>query len=327
MRKVFTYMALGILSILFSKELKSQQITLFSQYLNNQYLINPAATNISNQLEADLSIRTQKSQTIRNINSYYFSVYGALGFVNPRQKTSNGFRERERVDFSTVKYYNPKPIPVIGISTAKDNFDLVQRNTFHLTTGLHLPLNAQYTISAAASMGRVQLNVSDNYFVLEDSDVPFHQFINAFSRRNFLDLGMGLYLYSDKVQLGIGMVRVFAGNSTDVNHEESFRIKNQFNLSLGYKLQLNKDWSLTPQVLISQNGIYGSRTDYSIRINYRESLWSTISMRNKTILVFNLGVKVTPQLTIIYAYDHGAFNEGMQSLSANELALKISLTN
>tara|TARA_R110001599_G_C12268746_1_gene661135 strand:- start:3659 stop:4360 length:702 start_codon:yes stop_codon:yes gene_type:complete len=216
---------------LFTSNIFAQQITEFSQYLNNTYLINPAATNISNQWNLDFSVRKQESIRINDINSYYMSAYGAIKSSNPRQKMSNGFRLNKFVDNSTIKAFDPKPIPVLGAIISKDNFGLIEKTTFHVTTGMHLPLNARYSLSTAATIGHVQLNVSDEYFVLEDNDLPFNQFITGFNKEKFLDLGLGIWLYSDQLQLGYGIKRLFSGNSQDQESEEGFKIRNQHLLS------------------------------------------------------------------------------------------------
>ncbi|NVJ48555.1 MAG: PorP/SprF family type IX secretion system membrane protein [Cytophagia bacterium] len=324
MRRWFGYIILlmGLLTIQVSK---AQQISEFSQYLNNPYLINSAATDISRQLNVDLSIRKQQSRAIKNISSYYASIYGTLKKPNPRQGMTNGFRERKYVSNTTLSIFNPKPTPIIGLIVAQDNFGVVERTNMHFTAGMHLPLNARYTLSTAASIGNILLNVSDRFTILEDNDIPFYQFIEGFDRRNILDLGLSMWLYSDQLQVGYSIQRLFSGNSVHYGNEETFKIRNFHVVSLGYKFQLNQDWQFIPSMIYRISSLEENKADISIRTVFRDKLWTSFSLRKESILVFNFGMKVSSNISVSYSYDHGSINEGRESLSANEIALKIAI--
>jgi len=324
MRRPGIYIAL-FLGLIVCLPLRSQQVVEFSQYLNNPYLINPAATDVSRLLNVDMSMRKQQSRRIKNISSYYVSVYGTLKKPNPRQEMINGFRVRKYVNNSTVSIYNPKPTPVIGAIVSKDNFGLVEKTNMHFTTGLHLPLNARYTISTAASIGQVLLNVSDHYTILEDNDIPFYQFVHGFDRQSLLDLGLSIWLYSDKIQAGYAIQRLFSGNSVHDGNGETFKIKNFHVVSLGYKLQLNKDWQLIPSIIYRISSLEENKADITLRAVFNDRLWASFSMRKEEILVFNVGLKITSDISFNYSYDYGTANKGRESLSANEIALKISI--
>lgn len=314
-----------LIGLIASPPLWSQQVAEFSQYLNNPYLINPSATDISRLLNVDMSIRKQQSKRIKDISSYYVSIYGTLKKPNPRQAMSNGFRERKYVSNSTVSVYNPKPTPIMGAIISRDNFGLVEKTNMHFSVGMHMPLNARYTLSTAASIGNILLNVSDHHTVLEDNDIPFYQFIQGFDRESFLDLGLSMWLYSDKIQAGYAIQRLFSGNSVHYGNEETFKIRNFHVISLGYKFQLNQDWQFIPSMIYRISSLEENKADISFRAIFRDRLWTSFSLRKESILVFNFGLKVSSNISINYSYDHGTINEGRESLSANEIALKIAI--
>lgn len=324
MRGLNLYRLFLIGLILLTNNAFAQQITEFSQYLNNNYLINPAATNISNYLNLDFSVRKQESNRINDVSSYYMSVYGTIKSPILTQKMSNGFRLTRYVDNSTIKAFNPKPIPVIGAVISKDNFGLLEKTTAHITTGIHLPLSARYSLSTAATIGQVRLNVSDDYFILEDNDLPFNQFITSFNKEKFLDLGLGIWFYSDQLQLGYGIKRLFSGNSSNQESEDGFKIKNQHLINAGYKFTLNSDWQLISSLLYRVSPYEKNTSDYSMKLIFKENLWTTLSLRKEKILVFNLGLKLNDSISFSYSYDHGSKNQGTESLSANEIAFQFS---
>jgi type IX secretion system PorP/SprF family membrane protein len=303
----------------------SQQVTQFSQYLNNNFLVNPAATNVNDHLNLDFSFRQQETGNIKSINSSYLSIYGALYAPKPSQKMTHGFRDKKYIENSSAGAFSAEITPVIGAIISKDNFGLVERSTFHVSTGIHLPLNSRYTLSTGATIGSVLLNVSDDYFVLEENDLPFLNFVNGFNKQSFLDLGLGIWLYSDNLQVGYCLERLYSGNSLKAGNQETFKTNNQHFIQLGFRLPLNKDWQITPTILARINKMEPRGMDYSMKAIYKNRLWSTISLRKQSLLVFNLGVNVSPYLSVNYSYDHGSIDQGMESLSANELALEINL--
>ena len=314
-----------LIGLMASPSLWSQQVAEFSQYLNNPYLINPAATDISRLFNVDLSMRKQQSRRIKDISSYYVSVYGTLKKPNPRQSMTNGFRDRKYVSNSTVEVYNPKPTPVIGVIVSRDNFGLVQKTNMHLSTGIHLPLSARYTLSTAASIGHILLNVSDYHTVLEDNDIPFYQFIQGFDRESILDLGLSMWLYSDQLQVGYSVHRLFSGNSVHAGNDETFKVRNFHVISLGYKLQLSQDWQLIPSMIYRVSSLEENKADVSLRAIFKNKLWTGFSVRKENILVFNLGFKASSNITVGYSYDTGSIDEGRESLTANEISLKVAI--
>ena len=324
MRSLLRHILL-VICISQSTSLFAQQITQFSQYLNNYYLVNPAATDLNGYLNIDFSYRRQETGQIQGLSSSYLSIYGTLSSSNSSQYMSHGFRDRKRIQNSTAAIFNPKLTPVIGAIISKDNFGLVDRSTFHFSTGLHLPLNEKYTISTAATVGSVLLNVSNDYYILENNDVPFWQFINGFDRERFLDLGLGIWLYSDQLQFGYGIERMFSGNSLEEGNDESFKITSNHFISIGFKMNITGDLQIIPTLLQRIDNTDNIGVDYTVKAIYKNRIWSTVSLRRKSILVFNMGFAINPTISINYSYDNGSLNQGIESLSANEFALKFNL--
>ncbi|WP_286755963.1 PorP/SprF family type IX secretion system membrane protein [Roseivirga sp. UBA838] len=323
MKPLHLYMTLLLIPFL-TRVGKAQQISQFSQYINNHYLINAASSNLNNNLNLALSFRKQQNPWLKNTDSYYLSLYKALKPVGKNQTTSNGFRDTKAVMNSTVAYVNPKAIQVLGGIISKDNFGLVHRQTAHANYGVHLPLNSVVTMSAGASVGYIRLRIADNFFVLEDNDLPFQQFMQGFDRQDFLDLSLGIALYSSKARIFYSVERLFSGNSIHEGNHETFRIKNQHFVGLGYRLEIN-DWSFTPSVLQRINHISDLGRDYTLQTGYKNNIWATFSLRNEEVLVMGIGLRLSGKMEFHFNYDSGAFNERTQSTSANEFLLKLRL--
>lgn len=302
---------------------KAQQVSQFSQYLNDNYLINPAASELSPGFSLQVSYRQQQNQVLRATDSYYISAFKTISTISPKQFTNNNFRLTNRQQNSTVSAYNAKMVHVAGGIISRDNFGLVERTTAHGNYGIHLPLNKRYTLSTAASIGYVGLNVSDQYYVLNENDRPFQNFIDGFSNASFMDLALGVWLYSDQLQLGYSIERLFSGNSLSDGDDETFNISIQHFISAGYKIDFSK-WSVITSALHRINHQNGQGTDLSLKAIYKNKLWLGGSLRNQDVSVFHLGFRVNTSLDFNYTYDHSSRNQqGFQM--ANEISLKLRL--
>lgn len=300
-----------------------QQVSQFSQYLNNHYLINPAASELSPNMNLQVSYRKQHNVVLRSTDSYYFSAYKTISTISPRQYTTNNFRAYQDLPNTTVSAFNAKMAQVAGLVVSKDNFGLVERVTAHGNYGIHLPINKRFTLSSAVTVGYVGLSVSDGYYVLEENDRPFQNFIDGFTNENFLDVALGVWLYSDRVQLGYSIERLFSGNSLTAGIDETFKIRNQHFISAGYKINW-RNWSIIPSLLHRINHINGQATDFSLKGIYKNKLWFGSSLRDRDVLVFHLGFRVSPQVDFNYTYDQSSLEQqGFQM--ANEIALRFTL--
>lgn len=322
MRKIFFH--ISFLILLSISSVFGQQISQYSQYLSNRYLINPAASDLQNNLNIQFSYRSQKNIVFRTTDAYYVSVYGSLDDVSSQQVTRSGFRDSKKIIKSTVESYNAKLVQVMGAIVSRDNFGLVDRLTAHVNYGAHIPLNKTYTLSAAATLGYVGLNVSDEYFVLDARDYPFQQFLNGFQNQSFADVGLGIWLYSSNIQLGYSVQKLFSGNSLDTNQDNSFQIDNQHFIYGAYKLDL-RGVSLIPSLLFRIDHHYGEAFDYTLKADYENKIWLSGSLRNSEILVLNLGYAFTPALMLNYSYDQGSISDPINGISANEISITLKL--
>lgn len=303
-----------------------QQLSQFSQYLDNYYIVNPAATNINYGANLDFSVRHQRSQVFNELSSAYISIYFGLSRPNSKQIMEQSFRINDDVvRLSSGGYYNPKITHIVGTTMSRDKFGLVDKTTSYLTYGLHIPLSRKYSISAASKIGVALLNVNDDFFVLEGGDLPFNNFINVFEKNSFMDLGMGLWLYSDEVFLGYSMERLFKGNSLSGNTDDDFEILSQHFISVGFKFNTSRHLTLTPSLFIRYRPMEPASIDYNLRASYKTFIWMNASLRKQQFLVASIGLKIKENLWFKYSYDHGANKNTFEGISANEIALSANL--
>lgn len=298
-----------ILALVMSIKVSGQQLSNFSQYVLNEYLINPAATELSESFTLSTSYRQQRGLNIGSASSYYMTVYKSLNAKNVSRNESLASRK--------------KLVHTIGGLLSRDNFGLVSRNTIHMTYGIHLPLSNKWTISTAAKIGNVHLNVNDNFFVLEDNDVPFTRFLNGFDRQNFFDLGMGAKLYSDHFYFGYAMERLFRGNDISVLSEDQFEIKTNHFASFGFQLPLDQRFELKGHILQRFEDI-GYSIDFNLGISYRDTIDFVVSRRKNEIMVYQGIIKISKSARFKYAFDSGNKLGGRESIPAHEIGISLA---
>ena len=149
----------------------AQQQTLFTNFINNPFIYNPAYAGVFPGQEYSLQYRQQWS-----------------GFENaPRTAYANGYGT-----------FKKKPYMAIGGTLMNDRVGLLNQTGFSAAYAYHLKINKNYKLGFGVSAGAAQYNIKiyDAVPYPTDIDDPFlrSNILNA----NVFDGNAGLYLYSNK---------------------------------------------------------------------------------------------------------------------------------
>lgn len=304
----------------------AQQLSQFSQYLDNFYLVNPAATDVQNNVNLGFGYRQQWSDLPGNPSTFYLTAYAPLTKPQESQYMQASMRLSDQLRAKRLKLGDaPTPNHIIGTTISNDNFGLFNKTTIHATYSFHLPITQKLTLSAAPKLGFVRLSLNDNLWVLEENDVPFEDFVNKFQAETLLDLGAGLWLYSDKLFFGYSIEQLSKNRSTQLDGSVGFEFKPHHFIVAGYRLNLNNYLRLVPNVMVRHLETGPSSIDYSMRLEYAHRIWAGISYRKENAIVGSFGLFITNELRFNYSYDHGTSKGGRDGLNAHEISLRISL--
>ncbi len=309
-----------------SGALKAQQLAQYSQYLDNYFLVNSAATNIQNNLQLDFGFRHYWTDFQGSPKTVYLSAYAPLSRPDASQHMQSAMRLTDHLDTARLNTsLAPKSNHVAGMIITQDDIGLFRKTTNHFTYSFHMQLTEQLRISVSPKVGWVHLSLNDDLRVLDPNDQPFQQFLENYQRQGMLDLGFGMWLYSDKFFLGYSLEQLTQNRGFRSQELDGFEFQAHHFLMAGHRFSVSPRISLIPHMLIRYVNDHASSIDMSLRAEYGQRFWAGLSYRRQNALVVMFGVVVSDQLSFGYSFDHSTNINTLNRINAHEFSLSMNL--
>ncbi|MCO6360498.1 PorP/SprF family type IX secretion system membrane protein [Roseivirga pacifica] len=326
MRRLKSIWPLLFVLMLAMPRLQAQQLAQYSQYLNNYYLINSAATDIQNNVKMHLGYRGQWSGFQNSPQTIYLSAYAPLNKPNDSQYMQSAMRLSDRVDSTALtNKFQTVGNHLIGTTITSDNLGLFNKTTFHVAYTYHLTLTRKLRLAASPKVGFVNLNLADDLRVLEDNDQPFESFVNEYDQIGMADLGFGLWLYSDDFFAGYSMEQLLKNKTSNIEAGDEYEFLPHHFFMLGFKYKIAPRWNLVPNALIRLVNGTPASIDMSVKAEYGSRLWGALSYRKGNAFVVMVGAKVSDRFSFGYSFDHSTNITQLNQINAHELTLQVNV--
>lgn len=315
----------------------AQQMPQFSQYLRNQFLVNPAAAGVYDFTDITVGGRLQWAGFKDAPMTTY--AYGSVTYpkppsvrYNPALRISNGPVRNPKVKTGKFKY-------AFGGMLLVDRYGAFQQFRGAVTGALHIPVSKDYNLSFGTNIGvsnrsflkdRAQtLNMLDPS--LGYTDNTYDQFA-AQSNMISMDLRLGLYFYSKNLFVGIAADQVTRDMVSFGTNPANFDPNIHYTFTGGYKFEINKDVSLMPAVLLKYMTPAPTTLEGSLQVEYKEWIWLGASYRqgiggfsNADAIVGMVGMNITRQLKFGYSFDYSLTKFNQHSFGGHEIVLGVML--
>jgi type IX secretion system PorP/SprF family membrane protein len=270
----------------------AQQIAQYSQYMNNNYILNPGATGVEDYIDLKASYRTQWTGLEGAPKTFYVSGSASLGPWRGSDK--HPLRERLR------------PFHAVGGIVYNDVTGPTSRLGVYGSYAYNAVLTRTIRVALGASIGMQQFSVDGNQLHFFD---PTTQAASAASR--VVDATAGLWLYSPDFYVGVSGAQLF-GNQLDFSYGPNQlgvgapgnSLKRHYFVTAGVRLPLSEDFSLVPSVLLKSVSPAPRSVDINAKLKYRDLLWFGASWRAFDSVVAMVGLSYD-QFTVGYSYDAG----------------------
>lgn len=280
--------------LVISASAHAQQLPEFSQYLQNDFILNPAIAGTKNYAPVSISHRSQWLNFNSAPTTQIASIHGGVN-----QKVGLGL---------TLINHEAGPT---GMMSAQ------------LSYAYRLKLTDKMKLSFGLAPMIIQHSLKKNKITLEEqNDNTF----NRISGKTLVaDLNAGAYLYTEKYFVGIAVPQL-TGNKLRMG-DELFkeRLKRHYLFHAGYEYTINEKYSLTPSVLLKaiESGA-PLQTDVNVKIMYNKLIWAGLSYRFSTSSYFNEAMVVffgvsKANFSFGYSYDHSFASIGVHSNGSHEL--------
>jgi type IX secretion system PorP/SprF family membrane protein len=290
MRKALSVLLFPLL--LASAPALGQQLAQYSQYMNNNYILNPGATGVEDYIDVKASYRTQWTGLEGAPKTYYASVSSSLGPWRGSDK--HPLRER------------PRPFHAVGGIVYNDVTGPTSRLGVYGSYAYNTMLTRTIRVALGVSAGMQQFAVDGQQLRFFD---PTTQAGSAASR--VVDASAGLWLYSPDFYVGVSGAQLF-GNRLDFSYGPNQlgvgapgnSLKRHYFATAGVRLPLSEEFALVPSVLVKAVSPAPLSLDINAKLKYRDLLWAGVSWRAFDSVVALVGLSYE-QFTLGYAYDAG----------------------
>jgi len=324
MKRSIQLLLLFAISFFHSVQTNGQQLSQYSQYLNNYYLINSAATDIQNSVQSFFSYRLGTGNFVGNPKTLYLSAYAPLSKPNSSQFMRSAMRVTAELDTSVLMSGSSINTNHLGgLSITTDQLGIFKKTTIHTSYTFHLSLSENIRFAASPKLGWVNLNLADDLSVFEDGDQPFEEFINRYEQMNMMDIGFGLWVYSYDFFFGYSIEQLVNNKAYQSTEEiDGYEFHPHHFFMAGTRIPVSARWTIVPNMLWRVVADTPVSFDLSVKAEYGTRLWAGISYRKKAAMIFLVGGKVNDSLSFNYSFDHSINAQRTNQISAHELSIQ-----
>mgnify|MGYP005752554901 CR=1 FL=1 len=318
MKSIYYYLLfLGFWFSSFSSH--AQQMTQQTQYVGNNFLLNPAIAGIESYLDLRTSYKTQWVGSEGAPTSFYTSVHSSIdrnGSSGNNLSSNNG---------SSGQYGSALPHHGYGAIIQMNKAGLFSILSFNLNYAYHIPLTGTLNMSAGISTGLKQYRLNrDKLDVLEPND---ELLTGDASQKITPDLGIGFWIYSKNYYLGLSGLQLLRNKSDNGTTEPNASSMPNFYATAGLRIHASDLLSISPSMMVKTTENGQVKVDANTKLTYNQFLWLGASYRHKDALAGTLGTYLSHMLDVSYTYNIATSELNQISANSHEVVVGIKLNN
>jgi type IX secretion system PorP/SprF family membrane protein len=268
----YKYLTLSVLlvfpPVIFS--LKSQQLPVYSQYMMNSYLLNPAVAGHEGYTSLNLTVREQWVGLKDAPSTYAFSGQTRL-LRNSFISRSSSIRRRRKVASRSGR---------VGLAAYAytDINGAFNRTGIQGTYAYHIPFDRSQ-LSFGISVTGFQFRMNEAKMKLHDAD---DELLLGTKKSAFIpDANFGIYFVNPKFYAGISGMQLFESVLKLSNGDlgPGFKMVRHYFLVGGYRYEVNPDITVEPSILVKMTEKFVSQVDVNLRVLFNKQYWAGLSYR------------------------------------------------
>jgi type IX secretion system PorP/SprF family membrane protein len=287
---------------------KAQQRPYYTQYILNNYLINPAVAGIENYTDVKLSHRMQWVGLQDAPVTTYFTIHAPLKKSSYDRESATSFHARgfnPRGQAYWQDYTAAEPHQGIGMTILNDVTGPLNRFAAYGTYAYHLGIAPKTSLSFGVSAGITQLSLNADKLTFATAVDPA---VNGSGILNTIkpDISAGVWLYSSDYFVGISAQQIipqqvsFSDNTVAL---QNGKLVPHLFLSAGFRTQISDDVTMLPSVMFRSINPLPLGVDINVKFQYQDIIWAGASYRNQDGYAVMTGVNLNHFLNIGYSYD------------------------
>jgi len=319
-----------ILALFASFTAFSQQKPQYTQYIFNQYLLNPALSGIENYIDFKGGYRKQWSGITDAPQTSFVSAHWALGDNQLWSNALTAFPEQtgNPMDRNYMQNYMSSPSHHgMGVTAVLDKTGPVKRLDANVTYAYHLQLSNNFNLSAGVAAGISSISLDVNALTF---DTPYDPALNrALINQVKPDLSIGLWLYGARMFAGVSVQQILP-------QKLSFTGENSYNLgkevphyfaTAGYRFFVDEEISAIPSVMVKYVSPAPVSVDLNMKLAFKDKVWLGGSYRKDDSFSAMAGFNIGKMVNLTYSYDFSTSALNQVSNGSHEIVLGLMLNN
>lgn len=243
----------------------AQQHPLFTQYMFNGLLINPAYAGSHESMNLTTLVRKQWTGFEGSPATQTFSVHSPL--------------KNERV--------------ALGVIAMNDVIGAIRQRAVYGAFAYRIPAGEEGKISFGLQAGIDHRLTNLNSLNAKHIEDPL--LISDLISESFINYGTGIYYFNKRFYSGFSIPRLL--NQGHSHNRQLF-------YTSGYVLKLSPDFKLKPSVLLKLMTGVPAQADFNCHLLFREVLSMGVSFRTFSSINILAQIQLNDQLRVGYAYDN-----------------------
>lgn len=271
-----------------------QQLPLYSQYLYNKYLINPAVAGSDGYTSVSLTAREQwvgYSGAPRTFSVSWQTRVLKKSFILEQTRVSRGV-------------LRPKSDGKVGFGgyIFSDKNGLIQRTGFQVSYAYHMWIQHTTQLSFGLGFTGYYYKIDEKQINFEDPNEPW---LNNNLRRGIFvpDVTFGIYLLNNKYSFGFSADQLSeAAAKIGSSAYKNFTMGRQYYLFGSYDFSQGNSIIIQPSFLLKMSEQLRPQLDIGATYVYNQGFWAGLAYRTSGALIANIGVKYQ-NIFFGYAFD------------------------
>lgn len=301
--KTFRYILFASFAFCFVQHSKAQQLGLYTQFLTNDYVINPAVAGTRNYFLAQSNNRYQWVGLNDAPRTYVFNVNGPIG----------------------------KKVGV-GAYVFNDIVGPTRRFGTQASYAYHLKINEKYTLSMGLSGGFQQFAIdAAKITTKETGDIASS---NGFQSVIIPDAAFGIHLYTDKFYFSASAAQILSNRVQFFDNYKNTpaQLSEHYFVMAGYKIKAGEVITITPAALAKFVNPVPLQLEAVLKIEYKDIIWIAPSYRYSAVAQKGyigesigaiVGLQLQDNIQFAYSYDYPFSTLNNFSTGTHEIMLGI----
>ncbi len=300
-----------------------------TQYVFNNYLLNPALSGIDSYIDLKAGYRKQWSGLEGAPSTQYVSLSVPLGeeFVRSSINSFSGDGDNPLSRSLVNSYTAAEPHHGVGLIAMTDKAGLLRQSKLNFTYAYHLGLTNEVNLSVGVSAGL-------NFLTFNAADIKAETIVDPlfgadYNNKFRSDVGLGLWLYSPKFFIGASAKQLL-GNTTVIDDSQVVARAYQrptIHAAAGYKIFLGEDIALIPSLLATYRVDSPTAIDVNMKLAYQDKFWVGTSYRNNDSISMLAGFSFASFMNLSYSYDISTSALRSVNNGTHEIVLGFLLNN